>query len=280
MSLLGVNSVSAQKVIRTGGLTYVTEDQSSNSVKVLGETNNNQTEIIIPETIEYEGVNYKVTGIGENAFINWSSLVSITIPNSVTNIGYMAFFGCASLTSVTIPDGVTDIENFAFSNCTSLSSVTMSNSVTNIRDCIFYGCTNLVSITLSNNLTNIESSTFWGCSSLASITIPNSVTSIGYHAFEGCTGLTSMTVEAIVPPIYDEIGVSKELPIYVPEESVSAYKSADGWKDLNIIGVAAGIGGVNIGNADKAVRKILHNGRVIIRKADKNYGINGIEMKK
>ena len=56
-----------------------------------------------------------ITKIGEEAF--WfSSLTSVTIPDSVTTIGCSAFYKCSSLTSVTIPDSVTTIGSSAFCN--------------------------------------------------------------------------------------------------------------------------------------------------------------------
>lgn len=74
-------------------------------------------DIVIPETVNYEGISYSVTSIGWEAFFRCSGLTSITIPNSVTSIGYYAFYGCSSLTSITIPDGVTFISKSVFSNC-------------------------------------------------------------------------------------------------------------------------------------------------------------------
>ena len=83
------------------------------------------------------------------------------------------------------------------------------------------------------NLTLIGSNGFDGCTGLTSITIPNSVTSIGVNIFNGCTGLTSITSENINPPIMNSFALSP-IPlenIYVPSESVDAYKTAEGWNE-------------------------------------------------
>ncbi len=81
------------------------------------------------------------------------------------------------------------------------------------------------------NLTLIESNAFEGCTGLTSITIPNSVTSIGENIFNDCTGLTSITSENINPPIMNGFALSPISleNIYVPSESVDAYKAAAGW---------------------------------------------------
>ena len=61
--------------------------QHKNNVKYNGD-------IVIPETVVYEGVTYSVTSIGDYAFWDCSDLASVTIPNSVTSIGDRAFKGC------------------------------------------------------------------------------------------------------------------------------------------------------------------------------------------
>lgn len=59
-------------------------------------------DLIIPETVTYEGETYIVTRISNDAFEWCQELTSVTIPNSITEIGENAFLGCTGLTSVTI----------------------------------------------------------------------------------------------------------------------------------------------------------------------------------
>ena len=153
----------------------------------------------------------RITTIGQSAFANCSSLTSVVIPDSVTTIGNSAFSGCYSLTSVTIPDSVTTIGQIAFANCSSLTSVTIPDSVTTIGE-----------------------RAFGDCSSLTSVTIEDSVPTIGHFTFYGCSNLTSVYCKAITPPAGGINMFNGNVPgrkIYVPTESVEAYKSAAWWSN-------------------------------------------------
>ena len=199
--------------------------------------------IVIPDS---------VTSIESYAFSDCSSLTSIVIPDSVTSIGNSAFNGCSSLTSIDIPEKVTSIGSYAFSSCSSLISVTLSNGLTSIEDSTFRGCNSLESITIPDSITSIGAHAFYGCSSLTSVTlpndlksihqfafdfcsalvsivIPNSITSIGAFAFYGCSSLTSVTILATVVPSGGTTMFSSSTYIYVPEDFVEEYKSADYW---------------------------------------------------
>ena len=134
------------------------------------------------------------TSIGEHAFFDFSSLTSVTIPDSVTSIGNDAFYGCSDLTSITIPDSVTSIGSYAFYGCSDLTGITIPDSVTSFGDWAFSLCYGLKSFTIPNRVINIGSYAFFGCIGLTSITIPDSVTNIGDHAFNYCTNLTSITI--------------------------------------------------------------------------------------
>ena len=89
----------------------------------------------------------------------------------------------------------------------------------------------LKSIVLPNNLIKIGDYAFHS-NKLTSVTIPNSVTSIGVNVFD-FNHLTSVTIHAVNPPtaagyMFD----SRYLTIiYVPAQSVNAYKTAEGWKN-------------------------------------------------
>ena len=142
-----------------------------------------------------------VITIGNDALWGCTSLTNVTIPDSVITIGNAAFAYCTSLTNVTIPDSVITIGDAAFAYCTSLTSVTIGNSVTTIGSCAFEYCTSLTNVTIGNSVTTIKSGAFMGCDSLTSVTISNNVTTIEHSAFDCCTSLTSVTIPDSVTTI-------------------------------------------------------------------------------
>ena len=171
---------------------------------------------------------------GAKLYLNGVEATDITIPSDIAQMKFATFYGCISLTSVTIPDSVTSIGKSTFNRCTSLTSVTIGNSVTSIGDYAFYGCEALPSITIPDSVTSIGERAFQNCGSLTSVTIPDSVTSIGGHAFEGCTSLKEVYCKPTTPPSggYDMFYKNASgRKIYVPTESVEAYKSAEYWSN-------------------------------------------------
>ena len=166
--------------------------------------NKNKTTLIayIAKETNYTIPN-SVTTIGEGAFSDCKSLISINIPNSVTTIGKDAFKGCKSLISINIPNSVTTIGSGAFVRCDSLTSINIPNSVTTIGKLAFWDCKSLVNINIPNSVTTIGKVAFSHCDSLTSINIPNSVTTIGKCAFDGCKSLTNINIPNSVTTIED-----------------------------------------------------------------------------
>jgi len=80
-------------------------------------------DVVIPESVEYNGVTYTVIGIRHSTFYNCTALTSIELPNTIRGIGTNynldfrgAFYGCVALTSIVIPNSVDYIGYCAFYN--------------------------------------------------------------------------------------------------------------------------------------------------------------------
>ena len=112
--------------------------------------------------------------------------------------------------------------------------IEFDGDVTKIGYYAFYNCRSLTSVTIPNSVTTIEEWAFCGCDSLTSVAIHDSVTTIRHGAFYECSSLTSVYCKATIPPAGGDYMFSYNASgrkIYVPMESVEAYKSAYGWSD-------------------------------------------------
>ena len=170
--LVSMPMFASEDVVEIDGICYLLDEETKTAM-VVENPHGNRGDIVIPETIENDGIPYDVTSIG-----GW------------------VFWSCGDVTSVTIGNNVKSIGEYAFSSCIALTSVTIGNSVTRIGKSAFSQCRILPSITIPNSVTCIEDEAFRGCWNLSSITIPSSVTSIGSGLLHSCIGLTSINVEA------------------------------------------------------------------------------------
>ena len=103
-------------------------------------------ELVIPETIEVDGRQYRMTVIDDYAFYDCINLISVTLPESVMQIGSYAFYSCFALKSIVLPEGIECIEPYAFDECVMLESVVIPKSVKHIEKSAFEDCLSLKTI--------------------------------------------------------------------------------------------------------------------------------------
>lgn len=185
--------------------------------------------ISIPQSVTYNSNIYVVTSIGNGAFKDCTSLLSVDIPYSVTKIDRGAFMGCSWLSSVNMTSSITSIEAYAFENCYfNLISIVIPKNVTSIGDHAFGSCGNLTSVTIPASVTDMSSSAFhesknineiyyngtieeWCTKSwltnyvsssydlyvqntkVTNVTIPDCINVIADYLFYGCKSLRSVT---------------------------------------------------------------------------------------
>ena len=249
--------------VEIGNLTYNINTDSM-TAEVSGYVTKPTGELVIPESVVFEGAVCKVTAIGSFAFDYCSGLTSVVIPGGVKTIGSYAFYFCSGLKTIEIPNSVTTIGSSAFSHCYDLTSLTIPNSVTAIRTNAFYGCSGLKTIEIPNSVTAIGTDAFSSCSGLNTISvdssnpmynsqnncnaiietstntlitgcmstiIPNSVTAIGSHAFYWCSGLKTIeipnSVTAIGSGAFYRCSSLKEVVLPNTLESIGSYAFDD-----------------------------------------------------
>lgn len=140
-----------------GAYTYKVLADGTVAVKAFDGT---ETTCTIPESVSYNGTTYTVTAIDDNAFAN-SVITSMAMPGTVSTIGDNAFLNCSSLTdlslgtgiksigkhafdgtaitSLLLPEGIDEIDQFAFRLCASLTNVYLPAGVT-VAKYAFFGC--------------------------------------------------------------------------------------------------------------------------------------------
>ena len=147
------------------GLEYyvITEEGAIGTVSVYRKNDSGLCNFIIPDSIENNGIKYKVTSIPSRAFYYrgiYPSLTSITIPNSVTSIGDRAFAGCSNLTNIVIPDSVTTIGVGVFAGCSNLTSVIIGKGVTSIGVATFNTCDSLTDVYYRGDVNSVDRSLY------------------------------------------------------------------------------------------------------------------------
>ncbi len=205
--LLLCTTVATAHDFEVGGIYYNILSKTDKTVEVTCKgtsyshySNEYSGSVVIPESVIYDGITYRVTSIEYNAFSYCSGLTSVVIANSVTSIEYLAFDNCTGLTSVTIPNSVTSIGGSAFNACKNLTEIKIPNNVTSIGEYAFSYCSGLTSIEIGtcignkDSVTSIGNYAFYGCTGLTSVIFGNNVTSIGNYVFSGCTSLESVKI--------------------------------------------------------------------------------------
>lgn len=175
--------MASAEVVEIDGICYNLISKG-NIAEVTGNPNRYSGDVVIPETVTYNDVNYNVTAIKEKAFAN-CALNSISIPNSITKI-YPEAFSNGSVTSVKIKDLA------AWCNI-SIESYFKTNPLT-IASHLFVNDVEIHDLVIPDGVKTIGNWQFYQFSGLTSVKIPSSVTSVGRECFALCSSLKTVEI--------------------------------------------------------------------------------------
>lgn len=178
----------AQESVSIDGIIYLLDNGKASVMQQSGLTG----DIVIPETVRYDGTDYTVTTVNGYAF-SGNQITSISLPNTVSIMGVACFESCSSLKSAVLPSGLTSLGKSCFRDCRNLVSVNISKGVTTLGDYCFAGCTSLPSVDLPDGIKELGNGCFSSCSSLTSVVLPGSLRTMGYCCFLDCSKLKEVT---------------------------------------------------------------------------------------
>ena len=210
------------------GIKYVPVSPSDRTCDAIDcSYNTNATNIIINNTVTYNGIELKVERIQPYTCYNNKFVKNINI-KYIGDVGSHAFYGCSSVETISL-DNVTSIGQSAFEECcteSSLNGTIILSNVPTIGNDAFYNCSSAQTITL-DNVTSIGQSAFRNCKNLTSITLPNSVTSLGSSAFRDCSAMEYANIGTGVPAIqygtFYGCGSMKNISIPANVQSIGDY---------------------------------------------------------
>ena len=224
------------------GLYYLL-DYSDNTAAVFEPVNYGRYtgDIVVPDTVEMDGIKFAVTTINDGAFSR-ARLTSLKLPKTLKKIGDWAFQQTSGLKTFNIPETVTSIGESAFRELPDLTRIHIPASVEVMEDHAIGGCPLLESITIDEGNTHygIYDGVLMDKAQTRLIvypaklpgttyTVPATVKTLDKLAFREVTNLKSVTIPAAVSNLeYDMFEYSYSLEEINIDHANTNYCSEDG----------------------------------------------------
>ena len=242
------------------GMKYKLRKAMSRAILVDGSTQKGEARI--PSELNYEGMVYSVTSIGESAFTNNMNLTKVFIPRTIMNtdlsknVGIYSnpFYGCTSLQSIEVEDGnpaVCSVDGVLFNKektkflsypaGATQTSYTVPESVTWIEPLAFSYSQHLKEVTLTDNVTALGYSAFYECKSLEEVRLPSGLTILPNYLFGNCQHLKSVTIPQGVTFLGEKAfyGCTSLTTVTMPESITSTdYSVFEGCNSLESVSLS------------------------------------------
>ena len=221
------------------------------------------TQIEIPDAIETLGMfafqgctalqtatlGKGITEVDYGTFLGDYALKSVTLPNNLETIGAFSFQGCTALKTLTIPQKVKKIANGAFRS-TAIKFTLPEGSLFEVKDemllskdgkTIYYvPNTFRGEVVIPNGIETINGAAFADCKGVSKAHLPASIREIKLMAFEN-TSLYQLTLDVVNPSdiklgedVFGKTMDYSRCELFVPENSVDAYKATEPWNLFDI----------------------------------------------
>ncbi len=180
---------------------------------------------------------------GASLYVAGELVTDLVIPSGVSSICKEAFMGCGSIKSVTIPDSVTRIDQDAFAYCPNIESFSgkfasedgrwliYENPIKLATEVAGFASVGLTEAVVPEGVTYVNVSIL-DQSGIESITLPSTVRHMPELTIKNAKELHC---KAATPPTFVYSWASLYIPealIFVPAESVDAYKNAEKWSKV------------------------------------------------
>lgn len=118
-----------------------------------------------------ENKDYKIPSYDPSQFAIFNGILTkylgndsiVSLPSIVKRISSSAFMGYSEVTEISIPDTVTQIERYSFVSCAALQVIRIGFGVSIIPMGAFAELPNLKSIVLTDSISKIEDFAFGNC---------------------------------------------------------------------------------------------------------------------
>lgn len=192
-------------IIEEAPFTHTYEHYGNYTISIYGD-------LTLSKNIFNEGVNYIITAVRlpqgitfTDAFENYYSLRTITLPNEMITLSNNAFTGCKSLKSIIIPSTVTTLGTGAFKGCNSLTTISIPQTPQEIPTSFLEDCVNIDNITIPSSITKISKLAFSGCDSISTFDLSNLEavpTLSNTDAFSGISSICTIKVDPTLKTNY------------------------------------------------------------------------------
>lgn len=174
-----------------------------------------------------DGVSSGTSGL----FGDKDTLEEVVIAENAIRINAHVFNGYTALTKCNLPKSIEVINTSAFNGVPALFVVDLPNLKT-LTAGVFTnsGCVEVKDL---GAITSLGDGVWRYCKSLKYAILPETLTSMSAYTFGDCNAMEYVICRAVTPPTIGVNNFNGTYPIYVPDESVEAYKTATNWSQYS-----------------------------------------------